>query len=77
MLVSSVGFPAPTVLDFRATEMTMTEAGVPSRSAISGGEKNFRSNAFCCCMQKRVLYSSDARSLHRGTESEDRLGGRE
>jgi hypothetical protein len=39
--------------------------------------KNFRSNAFCCCMQERVLYSSDARSLHRGTESEDRLGGRE
>jgi hypothetical protein len=24
MFVSSVGFPAPTVLDFRATEMTMT-----------------------------------------------------
>ena len=76
MLVSSVGFPAPTVLDFRATEMTMTEAGVLSRSAISG-EKNFRSNAFCCCMQERVLYSSDASSLHRGNESEDRLGGRE
>src|SRR5882672_9127242 len=39
--------------------------------------RKFHSNAFSCCMQERVLYSSDANSLCRGAESEDRLGGQE
>src|SRR5712664_3461933 len=62
MFVSSVGFPAPTVLDFRATEMTMTEEGVRRRRTDSGGAKIFvRMHFVVACRSESCILRMRAR----------------